>query len=170
MNDTLHTAPPLQPLFERLALKSHELVSTTAEQRAEKIRRLLKSVMDARPQILEAGRKELKLQDMDIDMQLLMVKTECEFVARNLGKWMGRHPVKGSLMSLGKKATCSTSPKAWCLISPPGTRPSPLAWCRCWAPSPPATPACSSLLSWRHCRRRFWPKSSPRPSRPTSLR
>lgn len=111
MNDTLHTAPPLQPLFERLALKSHELVSTTAEQRAEKIRRLLKSVMDARPQILEAGRKELKLQDMDIDMQLLMVKTECEFVARNLGKWMGRHPVKGSLMSLGKKSYVQYEPK-----------------------------------------------------------
>ncbi|WP_043110266.1 aldehyde dehydrogenase family protein [Polycyclovorans algicola] len=111
MNDPLHTAPPLQPLFERLALKSHELVSTTAEQRAEKIRRLLKSVMDARPQILEAGRKELKLQDMDIDMQLLMVKTECEFVARNLGKWMGRHPVKGSLMSLGKKSYVQYEPK-----------------------------------------------------------
>ena len=111
MNDTLHTALPLQPLFDRLALKATELVSTTAEQRAEKIRRLLKAVMEARPQILEAGRKELKLQDMDIDMQLLMVKTEAEFVARNLGKWMGRHPVKGSLMSLGKKSYVQYEPK-----------------------------------------------------------
>lgn len=111
MNDAVHAVPPLQPLFDRLALKAHELVTTTAEQRAEKIRRLLKAVMEARPQILEAGRKELRLQDMDIDMQLLMVKTEAEFVARNLGKWMGRHPVKGSLMSLGKKSYVQYEPK-----------------------------------------------------------
>jgi aldehyde dehydrogenase (NAD+) len=111
MNDTLLQAPPLQPLFDRLAVKANELVTSTAEQRAEKIRRLLKAVMEARPQILEAGRKELRLQDTDIDAQLLMVKTECEFVARNLGKWLGRHPVKGSLMSLGKKSYVQYEPK-----------------------------------------------------------
>ena len=71
----------------------------------------MKAVIDARPAIIEAGRAELRLNETDIDAQLLMVKTEGEFIARNLKNWMGRHPVKGSLMSLGKKSYVQYEPK-----------------------------------------------------------
>lgn len=111
MNASMPALADVRYVFDRLAAKAPELVTTTAEQRAEKIRRLIKAVMDARPQILEAGRKELRLQDTDIDAQLLMVKTEGEFIARNVKDWVGRHPVKGSLMSLGKKGYVQYEPK-----------------------------------------------------------
>jgi aldehyde dehydrogenase (NAD+) len=112
MNAVLKETPTeLRLIFDRLAAKAPELVTTTAEARAEKIRRLLKAVMDARPKILAAGREELRLQDTDIDAQLLMVKGEAEFMARHVGEWMGRHPVKGSLMSLGKKGYVQYEPK-----------------------------------------------------------
>lgn len=111
MNAAVAEGQGLRPLFDRLAAKAPSLVTTTAEERAEKIRRLLKAVMDARPKILAAGREELRLQDTDIDAQLLMVKGEAEFMARNVHQWMGRHPVKGSLMSLGKKGYVQYEPK-----------------------------------------------------------
>ncbi len=101
----------LSSLFERLAARAPALITTTAEQRADKLRRLVKAVIDARPAIIEAGRAELRLNETDIDAQLLMVKTEGEFIARNLKNWMGRHPVKGSLMSLGKKSYVQYEPK-----------------------------------------------------------
>ncbi len=103
---TDHAAVPqdLRTLFDRLAANARAVGQTTAAQRAEKILRLAKAMMDARPAILAAGRTELRLSDTDIDAQLLMVKTEAEFVARNLKHWVGRHDVKGTLMTLGKKS------------------------------------------------------------------
>ena len=68
----------LSSLFERLAARAPALITTTAEQRADKLRRLVKAVIDARPAIIEAGRAELRLNETDIDAQLLMVKTEGE--------------------------------------------------------------------------------------------
>lgn len=111
MNAVLKSETSLSDLFERLAAKAPTLITTTADERAAKLRRLLKAVMEARPAILAAGREELRLNDTDIDAQLLMVKSEAEFIARNLKDWMGRHPVKGSLMSLGKKSYVQYEPK-----------------------------------------------------------
>ena len=93
----------LKPLFERLAAKAPAIAQTTAAQRAEKLLKLAKAVMDARPAILAAGKKELRLSETDVDAQLLMVKSEAEFIARNLAPWMVKQPVQGTLMTLGKK-------------------------------------------------------------------
>jgi aldehyde dehydrogenase (NAD+) len=111
MSAVLKESNPYQPLFDRQLVKSHELALTTAEQRADKIRRLLKATLDARPAILEAGYKELRLAPTDIDAQLLMLKTEGEFIARNLADWMAPQPIQGSLMTLGKKSYVRYEPK-----------------------------------------------------------
>jgi aldehyde dehydrogenase (NAD+) len=103
--------PDLTALFERLAAKAPALRETTAEQRADKIRRLLAATLAARPAILEAARKELRLQDTDVDAQLLMVKTEAEFIAAHLAEWMRPQPVQGTLMTLGKKCYVQYEPK-----------------------------------------------------------
>jgi aldehyde dehydrogenase (NAD+) len=101
----------LSAIFASLAAKAPEIAQTTAMERAEKLRRLSAAVTKARPAILEAGRKELRLSDTDIDAQLLMVKSEAEFIARNLKSWMGRHDVQGTLMTLGKKCYVQYEPK-----------------------------------------------------------
>ncbi len=111
MNAVLKESNSLSPLFERLRAKSHELALTTAEQRADKLRRLLKAILDARPAILEAGYKELRVSPTDVDAQLLMIKVEGEFIARNLASWTARQPVQGSLMTLGKKSYVQYEPK-----------------------------------------------------------
>jgi aldehyde dehydrogenase (NAD+) len=112
MNAILKESPSdISALFARLAAKAPALRETTAAQRADKIRRLFKAIMDARPAILAAGKKELRLVDLDIDAQLLMVKSEADFIARNLSKWMQRQEVDGTLMSVGKKCYIQYEPK-----------------------------------------------------------
>ena len=98
-------------LFGRLAAKAPELAQTTAAQRADKIQRLLKAMLEARPAIIEAVRKELRCHPIDIDGQLLMVKAEAEFAIQNLAQWMKPEPVQPSLMSLGKKSYIQYQPK-----------------------------------------------------------
>ncbi len=101
----------ISSLFARLAAKAPALRETTAEQRVEKLKKLLKATLDARPAILAAGKKELRLVDLDIDAQLLMVKSECDFICRNLAKWMERETVQGTLMTVGKKCYVQYEPK-----------------------------------------------------------
>jgi aldehyde dehydrogenase (NAD+) len=98
-------------LFEKLAANAPKLRETTAAQRVEKLQKLLKATLDARPAILAAGKKELRLVDLDIDAQLLMVKSEIDFVCRNLEQWMQREAVPGTLMTVGKKCYVQYEPK-----------------------------------------------------------
>lgn len=111
MNAVLKESNRFRPLFDRLQARSHELALTSAEQRADKIRKLLKATLDARPAILEAARKELRVNETDVDAQFLMIKAEAEFIARNLASWMAPQPVQGSLMTLGKKSYVRYEPK-----------------------------------------------------------
>ena len=102
---------PLSTIFARLSARARVVAQTSAAERADKIRRLAQAELDARPAILEAGRAELRLQDTDIDAQLLMVRSEAEFIARNLAPWMKRQDVQGTLMTLGKKCYVQYEPK-----------------------------------------------------------
>ncbi|MFI4979208.1 MAG: aldehyde dehydrogenase family protein [Nevskiales bacterium] len=111
MNAVLKESSVVRAAFERIAARAPALVETTAEQRIAKIRKLLAAILEARPKIHEAVRKELGLCDTDIDAQLLMVKAECEFIIKHLAQWMRRQPVKGSLMTLGKKSYIQYEPK-----------------------------------------------------------
>lgn len=111
MNAVLKDSGEILALFQRLAAKAPALGQTTAAQRAEKLQKLLAATLAARPAILEAGRKELGLHDTDIDAQLLMVKSEADFICRKLKTWVGRHPVQGSLMTVGKKCYVQYEPK-----------------------------------------------------------
>ena len=115
MSAVLKESNPMRDLFDRMAANAHQLALTTAAQRADKLRKLLKATLDARPAILEAGHKELRLNETDLDAQLLMVKSEAEFIARNLESWMKDEPVQGSLMTLGKASYIHYEPKGMVL-------------------------------------------------------
>ncbi|MGH8530913.1 MAG: aldehyde dehydrogenase family protein [Nevskiales bacterium] len=111
MNAVLKESNGLPTLFDRLTATALELRQTDAPLRASKIQRLLKAILAARPAILEAGRKELRLNDTDLDAQLLMIKSEGEFIVKHLKSWMAPEPVQGSLMTLGKKSYIQYEPK-----------------------------------------------------------
>lgn len=111
MNAVLKPDTSIQTLFDRVAARAVHLVETTAEQRVAKLQRLLRATLEARPAIHAAANKELGLCTTDIDAQLLMVKAEIEFVTKHLKQWMKPAPVKGSLMTLGKKSYIQYQPK-----------------------------------------------------------
>ncbi len=111
MNAAVKPPSGLTQIFDRLAKNAPALAQTTAAQRAEKLRGLLRAVMAARPAILEAGKKELRLSELDIDAQLLMVKTEAEFIANNLAAWMLDTQIQGTLMTVGKRCYVKYEPK-----------------------------------------------------------
>lgn len=109
--DTETAQPDIPELFQRLKANSRALRSTSAKQRAEKLQKLLSTVLDHREEIRAAVREELKLSDTDIDAQLLMIKAEAEFIIQRLAGWMEPEPIKGSLMTLGKKQYIQYEPK-----------------------------------------------------------
>lgn len=111
MNAQMKESSSITSLFQKVAAHAPTFARTTAAERADRIRKLLKATMDARPAILAAGKKELRLCEPDIDMQLLMVKGEAEFICKNLESWMGRQSVQGSLMTVGKKCYVQYEPK-----------------------------------------------------------
>lgn len=98
-------------VFRGLKSKAPALRQTSAQERADKIRKLLSTVLYAREEIRDVTRQELGLCDTDIDAQLLMIKAEAEFIIKNLPQWMKRKPVQGSLMTLGKKSYVQYEPK-----------------------------------------------------------
>lgn len=102
---------PVRALFEGLRAQAPALRQTTAQERIARLQKLLKATLAARPAILAAGKKELRLTDTDLDAQLLMVKGECEFICRNLEQWMRRETVPGTLMTVGKDCYVQYEPK-----------------------------------------------------------
>ena len=104
-------ASDIAALFDRLARKAPEIAQTTAAQRADKIRALVKAMLEARPAIIAAAQKELRLVDVDVDGQLLMVKADGENTCRNLERWMQPEEVTPTLMTLGKKCYVHYEPK-----------------------------------------------------------
>jgi aldehyde dehydrogenase (NAD+) len=111
MSAVLKESNPMRVLFDRQSACAILLAQTSAADRVDKLRRLLKATLEARPAILVAGHKELRLNETDLDAQLLMVKSEAEFIARNLESWMKNQPVQGSLMTLGKRSYIRHEPK-----------------------------------------------------------
>lgn len=113
------TAENIPQLFRGLHSSARKLRHTSVEERTEKIQQLLKAVLDAREDIRAAVREELALCDTDIDAQLLMIKAEAEFIAKNLQQWVRKEPIQGSIMTLGKKSYVQYEPKGvvLCLAS-----------------------------------------------------
>lgn len=107
--ETTQTAIP--ELFQRLKANARNVRASSAEERADKLRKLLAAVLEHREEIREAVREELQLSDTDTDAQLLMIKAEAEFIIQRVAQWMEPKPIKGSLMTLGKKQYVQYEPK-----------------------------------------------------------
>ncbi len=108
----------IRTVFDRVAAKTPALVHTTAEQRIEKIQRLMKAILARRQEIYESGKKERGLSPVDIEGELVMLKFEADFIAKNLKEWMKPKMAPASLMTLGKKCYMHYEPKGMVLVLP----------------------------------------------------
>lgn len=112
------TAGSIRATFDKVRALAPALVDTSAEQRIAKIQRLMKTLMKYREQIYESGRLERGLSPPDMDGELVMLKFEAEFIAKNLKDWMTSKPAPPSLMTLGKKCYVRYEPKGAVLVLP----------------------------------------------------
>ncbi|WP_028080217.1 aldehyde dehydrogenase family protein [Solimonas soli] len=108
----------IRATFDRVAGLVPQLAQSSAAQRVERIRRLMKATLDARPRIYEAVKKERGLTPPDVDGELVMLKMEAEHIAKHLADWMSDKPAPPSLMTLGKKCYLHYEAKGMVLVLP----------------------------------------------------
>ena len=114
----LPAADDIRALFDRVAAQAPALVQTSAEQRIAKIQRLLKVTLAHREEIYAAVKEERGLTPPDVEGELVMLKFEADFIAKNLKDWMTPKTAGASLMTLGKKCYVRYEPKGMVLILP----------------------------------------------------
>ena len=93
----------IQTQFEALRSATSRMRNTTAAERIERIDALTNTMLDRQNDLFEAGHKERGTHDLDIAAELMMIKTEVDYIKKNLAKWMRPQKVKGSMGTFGKK-------------------------------------------------------------------
>ncbi len=89
--------------FAKLQSSKLRLRNSSAEQRAARIKALWTATLKRKDALFKATHKERGTHDLDVAAELMMIKMETEFVAKNVGKWMPPERVKNSLATMGKR-------------------------------------------------------------------
>ena len=74
--------------FAALRERSTTLGTSTAAERADRLRRLNAAVLANRKRFYEAAWEELRACDLDVAAQLVMIKSETDFAVKNVARWM----------------------------------------------------------------------------------
>jgi aldehyde dehydrogenase (NAD+) len=97
--------------FAALREGSRTMAGASGAQRAERLRAMLAAVLANKQRFYDAAHAELKACDLDVAAQLVMVKSEIDFVARHVARWMKPRRVRNSAATLGKKCYILYEPK-----------------------------------------------------------
>jgi aldehyde dehydrogenase (NAD+) len=97
--------------FAALREGSRTLAATSGAQRAERLKTMLAAVLTNKQRFYDAAHTEMKACDLDVAAQLVMVKSEVDFVAKRVTGWMKPRRVRNSAATLGKKCYILHEPK-----------------------------------------------------------
>ena len=97
--------------FAALKNGSLTLAQARGAQRAERLRSILSAVLKNKQRFYDAAHTEMKACDLDVAAQLVMVKSEIDFVAKRVKAWMKPRRVRNSVATLGKKCYILYEPK-----------------------------------------------------------
>ena len=97
--------------FAQLRNGSRTLAQTTGAQRAARLRGMLAAVLNNKQRFYDAAHEEMKACDLDVAAQLVMVKSEIDFVAKRVTAWMKPRKVRNSAATMGKKCYILHEPK-----------------------------------------------------------
>lgn len=89
--------------FEALQSGTLKMRNSSAEERASRINALMNETIRRQDDIFKAGHQERGTHDLDIAAEIMMLKTEADFVTKNMGKWIKPQKVKGAMGTFGKK-------------------------------------------------------------------
>jgi len=93
----------IQKQFEALQSSTLRLRNTSASERSDRIQALMKETINRQEDLFAAGNKERGTHDLDIAAEIMMLKTEADYLSKNIGKWTKPHKVKGAMGTMGKK-------------------------------------------------------------------
>ncbi len=97
--------------FAQLRKGSRTLAATTGAQRADRLKAMLAAVLANKQRFYDAAHTEMKACDLDVAAQLVMVKSEADFVAKRVAAWMKPRKVRNSAATMGKKCYILHEPK-----------------------------------------------------------
>jgi aldehyde dehydrogenase (NAD+) len=101
----------LKARFAALRDGSRTLAAASGRQRADRLRSMLAAVLANKQRFYDAAHTEMKACDLDVAAQLVMVKSEVDFVARHVTAWMKPRRVRNSAATFGKKCYILYEPK-----------------------------------------------------------
>lgn len=93
----------IEQRFNTLKAATPRLRNSTAAERAAKLKKLWESIVAHKEELFAAGNEERGCHEVDIAAELVMIKGELDFIAKNLPKWVKPQKVKGSLATMGKR-------------------------------------------------------------------
>ncbi|MEP3890619.1 MAG: aldehyde dehydrogenase family protein [Hellea sp.] len=79
------------------------LRNSTAAERCAKMKALWEATVDRKDDLFKAANIERGTHDLDMAAELVMLKSEVDFMCKNLAKWMKPEKVKNSLATMGKR-------------------------------------------------------------------
>jgi aldehyde dehydrogenase (NAD+) len=127
----MHTAKRLERRSEPIA------------HRKERLRRLRKWVHENRPAIREAGFRDFRKPDVEVDaVEVLHVLSEVSFALDNLEQWTRPKKVDATLAMMGTRSSVYYEPKGVCLVIAPWNYP----FCLCVGPLVSALAAGNSVI------------------------
>lgn len=97
--------------FAALRVGSRNLAAASGAERAERLRAMLAAVLANKQRFYDAAHTEMKACDLDVAAQLVMVKSEVDFIAKRVAAWMKPRRVRNSAATLGKKSYILYEPK-----------------------------------------------------------
>ena len=89
--------------FETLQSSKLKLRNSSAAERAAKLRAIWEATKARKEDLFVATNKERGTHDLDVAAELMMVKGEIEFAAKNVAGWMKPEKVRNSMATMGKR-------------------------------------------------------------------
>jgi len=89
--------------FATLKSGTSRLRNSTAAERIAKMKALWDATVDRKDDLIKAAHKERGTHDLDMAAELVMLKSEVDFICKNLAKWMKPEKVKNSMATMGKR-------------------------------------------------------------------
>ncbi|MGB0920250.1 MAG: aldehyde dehydrogenase family protein [Alphaproteobacteria bacterium] len=111
MNALNTVTEDIPAIFAKLQANTAALKARSATERAARITALMDEVLKRKHDLIAASEIERGSQDLDVAAELMMLKMESDFIAKNVGKWMKRQKVKGSMAAFGKTSYVLYEPK-----------------------------------------------------------
>ena len=101
----------IEATFRKIAAKTPALALTTAAERIDKLKRLMKAVIDAKDAIADVSHRELRTSYVGALGQIIMLKGEVDYVCAHLEQWMKPEAAEPAPGFMGRKAYVKYEPK-----------------------------------------------------------